>query len=338
MSSRIKIPPYIVILIIIGLAGGLGLLCMVTILTVQYFKARKRLSTAAASAATRSEDVELPMYGQHTRDQRVNPGNIQYDVPAAFDLARAVSDSVPVLDTQSTTYERMRRVQGHVTALRRLMAAAPVDGYPQDSPALDKIHTLRAKIASLTEPASNQPQTSAVTANSVAIVSTPLAEPPGTAPGSTTITSVPVQSSSSGQHGTLYERMMQVQQLLAQMDRLSSAMARAREASESTTESRNFNAEVELLQRRITQMMEPTVTPEAGGSSFSAELAPRSSFVEALSSSDNARAGRQGVPVTSGPENTRSGVDRAHSPPPPYSTTNTTEHETNIGRGFAVAG
>ncbi|EAU81597.2 hypothetical protein CC1G_02613 [Coprinopsis cinerea okayama7 len=258
-----------------------------------------------------------PSYGEHSDGKLVEEFDAEYDVPAAFELirsiAKAVTLPVPILPTEAppessphpsstegsaeevetlTTYEKMRRTQRLVGDLKRLNAAAPIEGYPVGSPEYCKANRLRESIASLMEPPSS-PMSSR--APSIVISLAGSAHWPDSRPSSFVSTSyassVPSRPGSSNGHGesssspssashhthpqraSLYERMLEIQTLLDRIDEITSSSSPPSSASlepRPQPTSEEVNVTVKELRRRIAELMEqpersPTYSESDGG-------------------------------------------------------------------------
>ncbi|TFK19219.1 hypothetical protein FA15DRAFT_760185 [Coprinopsis marcescibilis] len=313
--------------VIIGTTVGIGGVCFLAVII--YFcrradkqdRSQSRLPPPATVAdlprirnqrGTSRHDVDgLPTYKQHRSGQLVSQQDVQYDVPAAFDLAEAVALSERARAEQEdvgrmTTYERMRRVQVKIAELKRLTAAAPAQGYPAGSPKLARMDVLRVEIVQLMDPdtgltpagSSDEPVGEQSRAHVCA----------GDVPDS-----LAAGPSNSQTRGTLYERMLELQQLLA---RIESLQAEDHPDSASTT-----RETIRELRVRVDELMDVSAQPVASGSTSAAR--DEGSGEAAGPQGQTGGVGTNTITVRESGEEGESG-GRAVAPPglpPPYSET-----------------
>ena len=248
----------------------------------------------------------------------MSPNDVSYDAPAAFDLAQSiavaertgVASSIQVVVKDQGTLplmERMAQVQRGIGELNRLMAVAPEGGYPPHSIEALKIVQLKQNIALMSDEQSvvpsPQPAGSLTRRSSYEILEPIVAGPPE---------SEPVANAD-----TLYARMLEVQQLLGEVDRITSQPA-----------SLEASMQVQSLRARIAEIMERggESTSQAGPSSSSGLSFPepthlaRSNAGLVPGSSAIGEPGRSGLGAGSGGGD---GVGETATPeprglPPPY--------------------
>ncbi|TFK19228.1 hypothetical protein FA15DRAFT_697668 [Coprinopsis marcescibilis] len=218
-------------------------------------KARKKQNTSTSRTNGCNDpsavSPTLPSYRQHGNDQQVNTDELQYDVPAAFSLATAVSVAASDAQNQDEiarlmNYECMRKVQMKIAELKRLTAAAPPEGYQPQSPQMAKVIVLQAVIAGLMEPVlEDRPPAAPAPLDSA----TPSA---GSQP-SLAANTLQVPSSAPPPRRSLHERMVEMQNLLARMDTLTSTLG---QPSGTTPNGQNVHEEIQQLKQRIAELME----------------------------------------------------------------------------------
>jgi hypothetical protein len=201
--------------------------------------------------------------------------------------------------------ERMAQVQRGIGELNRLMAAAPEGGYPPHSIEALKIVQLKQNIALMNDgqPAVTAPQPagSLTRRSSYEILEPIVATPPAPVPDA----------------NTLYARMLEIQQLLGEVDRIMSQPA-----------SLEASMQVQSLRARIADIMERGAesTPEAGPSMIPGPSFPESAHFARSTPGPSSRTPAIGEPGQSGLEEGcrgRGGVEEAATPeqrglPPPY--------------------
>ena len=198
----------------------------------------------------RETDPEpLPPYEARATSQLVRPTDVSYDAPAAFELAEeiAVAQRASVAPSMAAAVsrrgqlplmKRMAEVQRALNELNKLAAETPADGYPPHSIQALKMAQLKQKIALMSDQelerdAGHQSGRDLERRRREGPSGTPLPEP-----------------------NTLHARMVEVQQLLTEVDRIMGQPA-----------SLETSMQLQSLRIRIAELAEGESTPGPSSSS-----------------------------------------------------------------------